>query len=187
MREELLALLRPLSAEEEGLLRGDDVRREDYAAPGGDFRVESGRLLPPGELIALRPHTRFAAFPRHSHNYVELFYMIAGRTCHLVNDRERLELGPGDLLLMNPWAVHAVERCGREDLAVNIIVQPDFFREMLATLGEDHLLGRFLAASFAKQPGEVNCLVFHTAGDLAVDCVLESMTATLTAGGRPWQ
>lgn len=65
MREEILNRLRRLSPEEERLLRGEEVRREDYGRTEGDFCVESGQLMPSGEMISLRPHTRFAAFPRH--------------------------------------------------------------------------------------------------------------------------
>lgn len=98
MREEILNRLRRLSPEEERLLRGEEVRREDYGRTEGDFCVESGQLMPSGEMISLRPHTRFAAFPRHRHNYVEMMYMVAGETRHLINDREQVTLHAGELL-----------------------------------------------------------------------------------------
>ena len=57
VREEILNRLRRLSPEEERLLRGEEVRREDYGRTEGDFCVESGQLMPSGEMISLRPHT----------------------------------------------------------------------------------------------------------------------------------
>ena len=38
-----------------------------------------------GKLIAIRPHTRFIAFPEHTHDYVEMIYMCVGETRHTVN------------------------------------------------------------------------------------------------------
>lgn len=185
MREEILNRLRRLSPEEERLLRGEEVRREDYGRTEGDFCVESGQLMPSGEMISLRPHTRFAAFPRHRHNYVEMMYMVAGETRHLINDREQVTLHAGELLMMNQRATHAIERAEEGDLAVNIMVQPAFFQEMLAAVGEDNPLGRFLVGSLTDRPEALSSLVFHVAQDVPVQCVLESMVATLTAGGAP--
>lgn len=185
MRAEILERLCRLSPEEERLLRGEAVRREDYGRTEGDFCVESGQLMPSGELISLRPHTRFAAFPRHRHNYVEMMYMVAGETRHLINDREQVTLRAGELLMMNQRATHAIERAEAGDVAVNIIVQPAFFREMLAAVGEDNPLGRFLVGSLTDRPEALSSLVFRIAEDVPVQCVLESMVAALVMGGAP--
>ena len=56
--EEIPNRLRRLSPEEERLLRGEEVRREDYGRTEGDFCVESGQLMPSGGIESLvRPHT----------------------------------------------------------------------------------------------------------------------------------
>ena len=185
MREEIVNRLRRLSPEEERLLRGEEVRREDYGCAEGDFCVESGQLMPEGALISLRPHTRFAAFPRHRHNYVEIMYMVAGETRHLINGQEQVTLRAGELLMMNQRATHAIERAEEGDVAVNIIVQPAFFQGMLAAVGEDNPLGRFLVGSLTDRPESLSSLVFHIAQDVPIQCVLESMVAALVTGGAP--
>lgn len=185
MREEILQRLRQLSPEEERLLRGESVRREDYTRTSDGFRVESGQVMPTGAMISLRPHTRFAAFPRHSHDYVEMMYMVSGETHHLINDREQITLHTGEILMMNQRAVHAIACAGENDVAVNIIVQPAFFREMLAAVGEDNALGRFLIGCLTDRPEALSSLVFHVAQDVPVQCVMESMVATLVQGGAP--
>ena len=103
----------------------------------------------------------------------------------LINDREQVTLHAGELLMMNQRATHAIERAEEGDLAVNIMVQPAFFQEMLAAVGEDNPLGRFLVGSLTDRPEALSSLVFHVAQDVPVQCVLESMVATLTAGGAP--
>ena len=37
--------------------------------------IDSDKLLEAGQLITIRPHTRFVHFPEHTHNYVEVIYM----------------------------------------------------------------------------------------------------------------
>ena len=182
MREEILNRLRRLSPEEERLLRGEEVRREDYGRTEGDFCVESGQLMPSGDMISLRPHTRFAAFPRPRHIYAEMMDRVAGETRRLINDRAQVPRHAGELLMMTQRATHAIERAEEGDLAVNIMVQPAFFQEMLAAVGEDNPLGRFLVGSLTDRPEALSSLVFHVAQDVPVQCVLESMVATLTAG-----
>ena len=133
----------------------------------------------------LRPHTPGLPPSTALHNYVEMMYMVAGETRHLINDREQVTLHAGELLMMNHRATHAIERAEEGDLAVNIMVQPAFFQEMLAAVGEDNPLGRFLVGSLTDRPEALSSLVFHVAQDVPVQCVLESMVATLTAGGAP--
>ena len=73
MREEILRELRQVTEEEKKLLAGGSVDRTLYCSSDG-FIIDSDKLLANGQLIALRAHTRFASFPMHSHNYVEIVY-----------------------------------------------------------------------------------------------------------------
>ena len=130
MREKLMERLRLVTQEEQRLLEGGQVERERYSGkPLGPevLAVDSQRLLDHGELITLRTHTRFAAFPAHTHNYVEIMYMCSGQTVHWVNGGPPLTLRAGELLFLNQHAVHQVERAGAEDVGVNFIVLPQFF------------------------------------------------------------
>ena len=98
MRQELLRYLKRITPEEREILNGQSIRRELYTARR-EFVVDSAMLLKKGKLIEIRPHTRFAHFPAHRHNYVELVYMCAGATTHILDGKERItSMG---LLLMN--------------------------------------------------------------------------------------
>ena len=75
MRQDLIDRLREITPEEQELLNGSgEIRRERYTNRR-DFVVDSRLLLEKGRLIEIRPHTRFAYFPKHRHNYVEMVYM----------------------------------------------------------------------------------------------------------------
>ena len=101
MRQDLIDRLREITPEEQELLKeGGEIRRERYTNRR-DFVVDSRLLLEKGRLIEIRPHTRFAYFPRHRHNYVEMVYMCSGTTTHIINGNKELTLEEGDLLFLN--------------------------------------------------------------------------------------
>ena len=97
MREDLMRELRRVTEEEEQLLAGGQVDKSLYTS-GGGFLIDSDKLLAKGKLITVRPHTRFAAFPMHTHNYVEIMYMCSGQTTHQIEGRPPLTLRTGELL-----------------------------------------------------------------------------------------
>ena len=88
--------------------------------------VDCDKLLQKGKLIQVRPHTRFVHFPEHRHNYIEVIYMCQGTTIHIINGN-RILLKTGELLFLNQNAVQEILPAGKEDIAVNFIVLPEFF------------------------------------------------------------
>lgn len=130
MREDLMRELRRVTEEEEQLLAGGQVDKSLYTS-GGGFLIDSDKLLAKGKLITVRPHTRFAAFPMHTHNYVEIMYMCSGQTIHQIEGRPPLTLRTGELLFLNQHASHAVERAGEEDVGVNFHCAAPVFRRGL--------------------------------------------------------
>ena len=123
--EAALLANRRVTEEEEQLLAGGQVDKSLYSS-SPSFLIDSEKLLAKGRLITVRPHTRFAAFPMHTHNYVEIMYMCSGQTVHQIEGRPPLTLQAGELLFLNQHASHGVERAGEEDVGVNFIVLPQF-------------------------------------------------------------
>ena len=152
--------LRQVTEEEERLLAGGQVDKSLYSS-GAGFLIDSEKLLAKGKLITVRPHTRFASFPMHRHNYVEIMYMCSGKTVHRMEGRPPLTLQAGELLFLNQHASHAVERAGEEDVGVNFIVLPQFFDVALNLIGTDNVLGKFLLSGLRQSGGEMSCLHFR--------------------------
>ena len=72
MDEMLLQYFKKITDEEKALLKGHtDIQKGIYTSQK-EFVVDNAKLLQKGHLIEIRPHTRFAHFPKHRHNYVEL-------------------------------------------------------------------------------------------------------------------
>ena len=75
MTEELINKLREITPEEQKILEGHrSIEKELYMDAESDV-VDARKLLDEGKLIQVRAHTRFAHFPAHRHNYVEMIYM----------------------------------------------------------------------------------------------------------------
>ena len=170
--------LRQVTEEEERLLAGGQVDKSLYSS-GAGFLIDSEKLLAKGKLITVRPHTRFASFPMHRHNYVEIMYMCSGKTVHSMEGRPPLTLQAGELLFLNQNAAHGVDRAGEEDVGVNFIVLPQFFDYALALIGMDNVLGKFLLSGLRQSGGELSCLHFRVSHVPTVQNLVENLVWSL--------
>lgn len=178
MREELIGQLRRVTPEEERLLAGGALERGLYTSQQG-FTIDSEKLLERGQLIAVRPHTRFTGFPEHAHNYIEIMYMCEGQTVHTINGGPPLALRAGELLFLNQHARHQVSRAGMGDVGVNFIVLPPFFDYALELTGTDNVLGNFLLGGLRRGGGEITSLHFKVAEAPQVQNLVENLVWSL--------
>lgn len=101
-----------ITPEEQQILDGDIAVQKNLYTSKQDFVVESDKFLEHSEDdITLRRHTRFVDFPKHKHDYVEIFYCLSGSVTHVINEEE-IRLRSGELLFMNQHIEHAVIACG---------------------------------------------------------------------------
>ena len=179
MDQTLLDQLRGITAEERAILDGrTTIDRELYMQDQSNV-VNAGKLLASGKLITIRPHTRFIHFPAHTHDYVEVVYMCAGETTHIVNGH-RLCLQQGDLLFLSQSAVHEVCRASREDLAVNFIVLPDFFATALTAIGDEETpLRKFLIDCLCGRNTGPGYLHFDVSHIKPIQNLIENLLWTL--------
>ena len=180
MDQRLLDTLSALSEEEQLLLSGQPLEQSTYTQ-GASFVVSASKFMPPDRMIAIRPHTRFVDFPLHRHDFVEILYMLKGCTIHDMPGREPLTLRAGELLMMNGQAMHAIRRCGGEDVGVNIFVRPAFFDETLTAIGRSNALGRFLMDALKRGESSVPYLHFQVADVPAIQSLMESMLFSLAS------
>ncbi len=179
MNTELLTYLESITTEEQAILDGQlNIRRDLYTSKK-DFIIDSQKLLEKGRLIELRLHTRFAHFPRHRHDYVEMVYMCSGSTTHIINDSDRITLQEGDLLFLNQNATQEILPAGLHDIAVNFIILPEFFDRSLSMIEEENILRDFLISTLAKDSSPAAYLHFQAKDILPVQNLLENMIWTL--------
>lgn len=180
MNELLLQKLSTVSPEEQRLLAGQsEIQRSIYMDADSDV-IDAGKLLSIGRLIDIRPHTRFAHFPEHSHNYVEVVYMCRGTTTHIVNGKT-LRLRQGELLFLGQGARQEILPAGAEDVAVNFIILPQFFDRALEMLEEGETpLRKFIVDSLRGD--NANCLYFQVTDVPEIQNLVENLIWTLTGG-----
>ena len=173
MDERLLKKLSVVTEEEQRLLDGYGLDMTAYSGNIGS--VDASYLLEAGKLITVRPNTRFIAFPKHSHNYVEIVYMCKGSQKHIIGDKTEIVLKEGELLLLNQHAFHQTGVAGMDDIAVNFIVLPQFFDTVLQLIGSDNQLSKFIVSGLAGNGYELNFMHFNVADVLPIQNLLENL------------
>lgn len=183
MHQELLTYLKKITPEEQTLLEeAPTIRREIYTSRR-DFVVDSEKMLRKGQLIEVRTHTRFAHFPNHRHNYVELVYMCTGSTTHIIDQAQRIVLRPGDLLFLHQNAYHEILPAGADDVAVNFMILPEFFSSPLSMLEKGNVLRDFLISTLSGESARSGYLHIQAKEIIPVENLIENMIWTLVDKG----
>lgn len=179
MRQNILDRLKIITEEEQEILNGqENVRKERYTSRK-DFIIDSNKLLRKGQLIQIRPHTRFVHFPKHRHNYVEMVYMCSGTTTHIINGTNTITLQEGDLLFLNQYATQEILPAGENDVAVNFIILPEFFDRTLPMIERENVLRDFLVSSLSQNSALTSYLHFQAKDIIPVQNLIENMVWTL--------
>lgn len=179
MTEELLRELKKITAEEERILSGNqEIEKNIYMSTETDV-IDAQKLLESGKMIQVRTHTRFAYFPRHTHNFIELIYMCSGSTHHVVNGEDVI-LKQGELLFLNQKATQEIYPAGENDIAVNFIILPEFFEYGLKMMeSEENLLRDFVINCLRGENGASGYLHFKVADILPVQNLVENLIWTI--------
>ena len=183
MQKELLDKLRVITDEEKEILSGaGSIQSERYTLGKqnfSDFTIDSKKLLEKGQLIEVRPHTRFTHFPKHKHNYVELVYMCSGQTTHILNDKDTIHLQEGDLLFLNQNATQEILPANEDDIAVNFIILPEFFDRSISMIEQENVLRDFLLHTLSSDESTYSYLYISAKDILPVVNLLENMIWTI--------
>ena len=137
--------------------------------------VEGRNFLGSEKLITVRADTSTDGFPEHTHDYIEIVYMCQGKTEHIVNG-EKVLLAQGDFLFLSQNSKQINLPSGKEDIAVNFIVHPDFLMQILAMLGEkETMIHRFIIECLTGDTGKATFLHFCASKSPAVQNLVENM------------
>ena len=172
--------LSPITDEEQRLLDSKgSIDKSLYSADGGSV-INAKKLLQKGNIITIRPHTRFVHFPAHYHDYVEAIYMCQGSTVHIING-QTITLHQGELLFLGMNAKHEILEANEKDIAVNFIILPEFFDQPLKLMGEtDSPLKVFLTDCLAgKHSGDTCYIHFKCAHLEPVQNLIENLLFTI--------
>ncbi len=179
MQKNLVERLSIITEEEQLILDGQDRIQKERYTDQKEFVVDCKKLLEKGQLIEVRPHTRFVHFPRHRHNYVEMVYMCSGQTTHIINHDEKIVLHEGDILFLNQRVYHEILPADKDDIAVNFIILPEFFDRSFVMLERENVLRDFLVSALSADSSLSGYLHIEAHGIPPVENLLENMIWTL--------
>lgn len=177
MERKLLERLSRISQEEQNILDGHGIDMTVYSDAHKDA-VDAEKLLGNARLICIRPHTRFAAFPRHRHDFVEIMYVCKGSVTHVVGDRT-IPVRAGELLFLGSNTRHEILPAGKDDVAVNFLIRPAFFHTAFDMMDEQNVLSDFIIASLAGDGTADEFLHFSVADVLPVQNLVENLLYSL--------
>lgn len=179
MDNSLLHILQEITPEEGKILSGQqEIEKELYMSPESNM-IDAKKLLDAGKLIQVRPHTRFIHFPKHTHNYIEVIYMCSGCTHHIIDGTD-LTLQTGELLFLNPNATQEILAAGKEDIAVNFIILPEFFDDTLKMMLTEHNLFRdFVIDCLTGKNAVSSYMHFKVADILPIQNLVENLIWTI--------
>lgn len=179
MRDKIIDYLGKITAEEQRVLNGNlEVQKELYTSEH-EFIVDSSKLLARGKLIDIRPHTRFIYFPSHRHNYIEMLYVVQGQLVTIINETERISMSAGDILFLNQHAAHEILPADLNDIAVNFIILPEFFRYPINIIDRENILMDFIISSLSETNPATDYIYIQTKDILPVENLIENMIWTL--------
>lgn len=126
--------------------------------------------------VYISKHNRFAPYPKHSHKFLELNYMLSG-SCHQTVNNENITLNEGDILMMNAGCSHSISTLGQKDILINLL-----FRDQNITFGllndihrNNSLTYNFLTNISLGQKTKSNYIIFPENRDIrkTMDSIIE--------------
>lgn len=142
------------------------------------YELDRSRYLQKGKFVTIRQHTSFVEVPVHQHNYIEIVYMCAGSLTTVI-DKKELVLREGDILIMNPYVRHSVNKGGTHDLAVNFITLPEFFFIPMDMLKGKNVIANFLIDAICQKEPVPHYLLFHLNHNPLIDNLMENLIGSL--------
>lgn len=181
MQQALLDHLRKITEEEQRILDGASEVDQGLYTSGKDFTVDSTKMLEEGKLIAVRTHTRFVHFPSHRHNFIEVLYVCEGSLTNIIGGKQ-VVIEAGELLFLNQFTRHEILPAGKNDIAINFMILPEFFDVAYTMAGSNNVLADFLVNVLRQNEEKGEYLHFRVAEVLQIQNLLENMIYSLVTG-----
>lgn len=178
MKAEIYDKLIALTDEEIRLLNGEQEVNKSLYTDEGKFVIDSNKLLPKGQLINIRKHTRFVDFPEHNHNYIEVSYVYTGTLTQIIGGR-KIRLEKGEIIFLNQYITHKIEASSKEDIIINFIIRPEFFDYILTLLDDENVISKFLITTLYKDYESGEYLYFKVSEKKEIQSLLDKIITEL--------
>ncbi len=164
--------------EEKNILSGKEEVDKSIYTDNRQFIIDSNKLLPKGELIDIRKHTRFINFPKHTHNYIEFNYVYEGKFTQII-DGKKITLKKGEMIFLNQHITHEIEASKEKDIIINFIIKPEFFDYVLTLLDDENIISKFIITTLYTNYDKGEYLYFKVSQNSQVQEILEKIILEL--------
>lgn len=125
--------------------------------------------------IFINKHNRFADYPEHTHNFLELNYMYSGNSKQTINGNEEI-LTKGNILLIDKGSSHSINKLADDDILINIIFKNkkmdlEWISSLMKTAGSDL---DFLIDHF-KETTEKKYIIFNSENNHHIQIIIENI------------
>ena len=171
----IMEKLMSLTQEEQAMLdEGGYIDISKYTN-NDDNVISAKKMLVDGNQITIRKQARFAHFPEHTRDFIEMVYMCSGKTTHIING-QKVELSEGEILFLSQSARQEILPASINDIAVNFIILPQFLYKTLEMIGEEETpLKRFLIEAVFKERNSLSFIHFKVSDILTIQNLIENL------------
>ena len=135
----------------------------DYDSQNADLPRLTNDLFLANRSIYISKHNRYAPYPKHTHQFLELNYVLQGQCQQIINDTP-YTFYEGDILLMDAGSAHAIEALGEDDLLINIVFKDTqiSLKNLEELQGQNSILYQFLLKSHTHIQSAENFIVLQS-------------------------
>ncbi|MQS51725.1 AraC family transcriptional regulator [Companilactobacillus mishanensis] len=126
--------------------------------------------------VYISKHDRFAPYPPHTHQFLEMNYMLEG-SCDQLVDGKKIHLNKGDLLLLDVGCTHSISKLNENDILINLLfrdqsISINFLDDMRRS---NSVLYDFLLNSASGEHNTIKYLVFSNNVDSDISVTMDQI------------
>lgn len=174
LNELILEHIYQVTEEEKSFLLGGSYDKSIFNDSDPEL-VDYKKMLKPTEAIQARMHSRFASYPKHRHNFIEMVYMCRGKTTHIINGKQPIELHEGNILFINQHTYHSIEKTEFNDIALNLFMLPEILEEAANSVDKNNLVYKFLWSCLQNTDCSPPVLLFNVKDVIPVQNLMENI------------
>lgn len=174
LNELILEHLYQVTEEEKSFLLGGSYDKSIFNDDDPEL-VDYRKIMRQHDTIQARMHSRFAPYPKHRHNFIEMVYMCRGKTTHIINGKQPIELREGNILFINQHAYHSVEKTEFNDLALNLFMMPEILENAANSVDKSSPIYNFLWSCLQDKSCRSPVLLFNVNDVIPVQNLMENI------------
>lgn len=127
-------------------------------------------------MILIRKHPRFCYVRKHSHNYLEINYVLSGQITEIL-DNNKVDLNEGEMVFISKNSMHEFLPAGENDILLNFIILPEFFDFIFPFVDKNTNIKKFLVNLLSNKE-ESNSIIFHSSKIETVQNIIKNILIT---------